>query len=83
MKKKMQRLQLKKSTISNLDQAGMRRIAGGTNAQLCNTNNVLCITLPAGCTTTQISNCTACYSCIECAAPPDSMFLPCGKPIDI
>jgi hypothetical protein len=81
MKKKMQKLQLRKSTISNLDQAGMRRIAGG-GTKLCNTNIILCMTQPAGCTTTQISNCTACYSCIECPPPPDSMFPPCEGTID-
>jgi hypothetical protein len=77
MKKKMQKLQLRKSTINNLDQAGMRRIAGGID-----TKKAWCLTEIFGCNTGPISNCTACYSCIECPPPPDSMFLPCEGTID-
>jgi hypothetical protein len=74
MKKQMQKLQLRKSTVSNLDRAALKKVEGGAG-----TFRIICRTQPAGCTTTQISNCTACYSCIECASPPQSFQQPCNE----
>jgi hypothetical protein len=70
MKKATKKLQLSKTTINNLSQQNMLQLKGG----IAPTNVILCQTRPLYCGTTVISNCTACYSCIECAAPPETFY---------
>jgi hypothetical protein len=81
MKKQIKKLQLSKSTVSNLSRQNMQRVKGGTG-----TGESLfwgeCYTHPKFCDGTNISGCTACYSCIECPQPLESMFFPCNEPID-
>jgi hypothetical protein len=74
MKKQIKKLQLSKSTVSNLSQQNMIQVKGGG---ITLTAFIVCHTRPKFCDTTNVSACTACYSCIECPPPPDTMYITC------
>jgi hypothetical protein len=84
MKKTLRKLSLNKTTVSNLSKvkggAPATKYCIDTDGWDCTSQNFgVCWTTPQFCGTTAQSACTACYSCIECPAPPEtSVFIDCG-----